>query len=100
MDPDLKRAVERLHGGRASFEESFVMVEEFGSRPSGEDLFQSSILRTTPRRHPSPCLVLSPIERAMERRYRAVLHIPQVGSPEKAVRASIAQATGDIGHEV
>jgi hypothetical protein len=33
----------------------------------------------------------SPIEGSTKRRYYAVLHIPPVDSPEKAVRASIVQ---------
>ena len=88
MVEDLKRAVERLHHCQASFLEDLAVVEMFGE----ETVWGGVVSVFGIKRHPqaTKCYVWSsPIEGSTRRRYYAVLHIPPVDSPEKAVRACI-----------
>lgn len=88
MDEDLKQAVERLHQCSASFLEDVAMVEKFGDKT----VWQGVVSIFNIKGHPQAdkCYAWSsPIEGSTKRRYYAVLHIPPINSPEKAVRASI-----------
>jgi hypothetical protein len=90
MDPDLKTAVERLHDCKASFIEDVVVVEKFGD----QTVWSGTVSVYALEGHPKAVRAYawsSPIEGSTKRRYYAVLHIPPVDSPEKAVRASIVQ---------
>jgi len=88
MDEDLKRAVERLHHCKASFLEDVAVVEMFGE----ETVWGGVVSVFGIKGHPqaNKCYAWSsPIEGSTKRRYYAVLHIPPIDSPEKAIRASI-----------
>lgn len=88
MDEDLKRAVEQLHHCQVSFLEDVAVVEKFGK----ETVWRGVISVFDIKGHPqaSRCYAWSsPIEGSTKRRYFAVLHVPPIDSPEKAVRASI-----------
>jgi hypothetical protein len=90
MEPELKNAIECLHGGTASFIEDVLVVEKFGDKT----VWRGSVSVYDLRGHPKATRAYawsSPIEGSTQRRYYAVLHIPPVDSPEKAVRASIAR---------
>ncbi len=90
MDPNLKTAVERLHGCKTSFIEDVVVVEKFGDKT----VWSGTVSVYALEGHPKTTRAYawsSPIQGSTKRRYYAVLHIPPVDSPEKAVRASIVQ---------
>jgi hypothetical protein len=90
MDSDLKTAVERLHDCKASFIEDVVVVEKFGDKT----VWSGTVSVFDIQGHPKATRAYawsSPIEGSTKRRYYAVLHIPPVDSPERAVRASIVQ---------
>ncbi len=85
---ELRTAIERLHNCKASFVEDVVVVEKFGDKT----VWQGSVSVFNLEGHPKATRAYawsSPIEGSTKRRYYAVLHIPPVDSPEKAVRASI-----------
>lgn len=87
---DLKTAVERLHNCKASFLEEVAVVEKFGSETIWKGIVHIFKIEGNPKA--DICYAWSlPIEGSTKRRYYAVLHIPPVDSPEKAVRASIVQ---------
>jgi hypothetical protein len=88
MVEDLKRAVEHLHHCKASFLEDVAVVEMFGK----ETVWGGVVSVFEIKGHPQATKCYSwssPIEGSTKRKYYAVLHIPPVDSPEKAVRASI-----------
>jgi len=90
MDLDLKTAVERLHDCTASFVEDVIVIEKFRT----ETVWAGTVSVYDIKSHPKTTRAYawsSPIEGSTKRRYYAVLHIPPVDSPEKAVRASILQ---------
>ncbi len=88
MDEDLKRAVERLHHCRATFLEDVAVVEMFGEETVWGGVV--SVFSLEGRPMVTKCYAWSsPIEGSTKRRYYAVLHMPPVDSPEKAVRAAI-----------
>ena len=90
MDPELKTHVEHLLECTASFIEDVVVVEKFGSLTAWSGTVSIFALED----HPTATKAYawsSPIEGSTKRRYYAVLHIPPVDAPEKAVRASIVQ---------
>ncbi len=90
MDPELKTAVERLHNCTASFVEDVVVVEKFGEQTVWNGMvsvFQIGGHSKATRAYAWS----SSIEGSTKRRYYAVLHVPPIDSPEKAVRASIVQ---------
>jgi len=90
MDPELKTAVESLHNCTASFLEDVVVVEKFGD----QTVWSGAVSVYELKGHPKATRAYawsSPIEGSTKRRYYAVLHVPPVDSPEKAVRASIVQ---------
>ena len=90
MDEDLKRAVEGLHHCQASFLEDVAVVEMFGEEIVWGGVVSVFLIKGNPQA--GRCYAWSsPIEGSTKRRYYAVLHIPPVDSPEKAVRAAIVK---------
>ncbi len=88
MVEDLKRAVEHLHHCQATFLEDVAVVEMFGEEIVWGGVVSVFLIKGNPQT--DKCYAWSsPIEGSTKRRYYAVLHIPPVDSPEKAVRASI-----------
>jgi hypothetical protein len=88
MDGDLKRVVEGLHHCQASFLEDVAVVELFGEETVWGGVV--SVFLINGHSKADKCYAWSsPIEGSTKRRFFAVLHIPPVDSPEKAVRASI-----------
>lgn len=88
MDTELKTAVENLHDCKASFIEDVIILEKFGN----ETVWSGTVSVFSIEDHPQATKAYawsSPIEGSTKRRYYAVLHIPPVDSPEKAVRAAI-----------
>lgn len=86
------RVVERLHGGRASFERVEHVVERHGGSIAWEGdvyVFRMAGLRSAERAYAWS----EPIPDSTRRRFFAVLHQSPVTSPALAVRASIAQDT-------
>ena len=85
---DLRQAVERLHNCQASFLEDVVVIEMFGEKTVWSGIVSVFALEGHPQA--TKCYAWSsPIEGSSKRRYYAVLNIPPVDSPEKAVRAAI-----------
>jgi hypothetical protein len=94
---DLKKAIEKLHNCRASHIEDVIVLEKFGSDTVWEGTI--SVFELKGHSKATKCYAWSsPVDGSTKRRYYAVLHIPPVDSPEKAVRASIVQdhKTGKI----
>jgi len=90
VDSELKTHVERLLDCTASFIEDVVVVEKFGDLTAWSGTVSVFALED----HPMAAKAYawsSPMEESTKRRYSAVLHIPPVDSPEKAVRASIVK---------
>ncbi len=86
---DLIKAVRNLHDCRADYIKSVDINEVF----EGQTVWQGTV-HVFDVDHPDTdtCYVWSsPIEGSDKRKFYAVLHIPPVDSPEKAVRASIIQ---------
>jgi hypothetical protein len=85
---ELKKAVEQLHNCTAQFIETIPVLESF----QGKTVWEGIVFVFEINGHPqaTKCYAWSsPIEGSTKRRYYAVLHVPPVDSPEKAVRASI-----------
>jgi transcriptional regulator with XRE-family HTH domain len=92
MDTELKTHVERLLDCTASFIEDVVVVEKFGK----ETVWSGTVSIYELKGHPKATKAYawsSPIEGSTKRRYYAVLHMPPIDSPEKAVRASIVSGS-------
>lgn len=88
MQADLKQVIERLHHCQASFLEDVVVVEKFGEKTVWSGVVSVFEIKGHPQA--TKCYAWSsPIEGSTKRRYFAVLHVPPIDSPEKAVRASI-----------
>ncbi len=88
---DIKQAVERLHNCKAShIEDDAAVIEKFGTETVWKGVVHVFKIEGHPKAN--KCYAWSsPIERSTKRRYYAVLHVPPINSPEKAVRASIVQ---------
>jgi len=87
---DLKKAIENLHNCHASHIEDAIVLEKFGADTVWEGTVSIFELKGHP--YATKCYAWSsPIDGSTKRRCYAVLHIPPIDSPEKAVRASIAQ---------
>lgn len=87
---DLKKTIERLHHCNASHLEDVVVIEKFGSDTVWEGMVSVFELKDHPKA--TKCYAWSSsIDGSTKRRYYAVLHIPPIDSPEKAIRASIIQ---------
>lgn len=90
MDPELRTHVERLLDCKAFFVEDVIVIEKFRT----ETVWAGTVSVFRIEGHQKARMAYawsSPIEGSTKRRYYAVLHIPPVDSPEKAVRASIVQ---------
>ena len=88
MNEDLKQVVEKIQGCPASFVEDVAVVEKFGEKTVWSGMV--SIFTLTGHPQANKCYAWSsPIEGSTKRRYYAILLIPPIDSPEKAVRASI-----------
>jgi hypothetical protein len=87
---DIKEVVERLHNCTASYIEDVAVVEQFGSKKVWEGIVH--VFKIEGHDKANKCYAwASPIEGSKKYRYYAVLHIPPVDSPQKAVRASIVK---------
>ena len=85
---DLKNAVERLHSCKASHIEDITVIEKFGEKTVWSGIISVFEIKGHPKT--TKCHAWSsPIEGSTKRRYFAILHIPPIDSPEKAVRAAI-----------
>src|SRR5438128_12672970 len=88
VERDLKRAVERMHGGSAQLAQSVPVRETFDGKPVWEGVVHVFDLAG----HPTATRAYawsSPIEGSTKRRFFAVLHQPPVDSPQAAVRVAI-----------
>lgn len=87
---EFRAAIEDLHNCSASFQQAVLVKEEFEGRAVWEGTVYVFELIDHPQT--DKCYAWSsPIEGSTKRKFYAVLHIPPVDSPEKAVRASIVQ---------
>lgn len=87
---DIKQAVERLHNCKAYYIENVTVIEKFGSETVWSGVVRVFKIEGNPKA--DKCYAWSsPIEGSKKRRYYAVLKVPPVDSPEKAVRAAIIQ---------
>jgi hypothetical protein len=85
---ELRKAVERLHNCKASHVEDIAVIEKFGEKTVWSGVVSVFEIRGHPQA--TKCYAWSsPIEGSTKRRHFAVLHVPPVDSPEKAVRAAI-----------
>ena len=85
---ELRKAVERLHSCKASHTEDITVIEKFGEKTVWSGIISVFEIKGHPKT--TKCHAWSsPIEGSTKRRYFAILHIPPIDSPEKAVRASI-----------
>lgn len=92
----LKEMVERLHECKATCLREIAVTEKFKNKI----VWQGTVHVFKIEGHPKTdkCYAWSsPIEGSTKRRYYAVLHVPPVDSPEKAVRASIVHDERKIG---
>ena len=85
---DLRRAVEQMHGGIATLAQSVPVKETFDGKTVWEGVVHVFDLADNPKATRAYAWS-SPIEGSMKRRFFAVLHIPPIDSPVKAVRAAI-----------
>lgn len=84
----LKKAIEQIHNCKAHFIESVPILETF----EGQTVWQGTVYVFDIKGHSLArrCYAWSsPIDESNKRRYYAVLNVPPIDSPEKAVRASI-----------
>ena len=85
---ELRQAIERQHGGTASFLGSLPVNEAFEGRPVWEGVVHVFDLDG----HSSATRAYawsSPIDGSTKRRFFAVLHMGGIKSPQDAVRAAI-----------
>lgn len=86
----LKETVERMHNCKATFVETVNVAEAFQGNAVWEGIVH--VFDITGNPISTRCYAWSsPIEGNTKRRYYAVLKVPPIDSPEKAVRASIIQ---------
>ena len=84
----LKRTIENMHGGKASFAQLVPVRETFEGKPVWEGVVHVFDLAG----HPTATRAYawsSPIEGSAKRRFFAVLHTNRINSPLEAVRAAI-----------
>jgi hypothetical protein len=84
----LKKAVERMHGGTALISQSVPVRETFDGKTVWEGLVHVFDLAGHPTSDRAYAWS-SPIEGSTKRRFFAVLHQPPVDGPQAAVRAAI-----------
>ena len=85
---ELRKAVERLHGGGARLVQSVAVSESF----DGKSVWDGVVHIFELNGHPTASRAYawsSPIEGSSERQFFAVLNIPPITSPVEAVRASV-----------
>jgi len=85
---ELKLAVERTHGGKASYVQSVPVTETHG----GQTVWQGTVAVFDLAEHPKATRAYawsSPIEGSENRRFHAVLRMGAIKSPADAVRAAI-----------
>jgi len=86
----LKKIVEQLHQCVATYLEQVSVIEKFGDKTVWKGIVH--VFKIEGNKEAETCYAWSsPIEGSTKRRYYAVLHVPPIDSPEKAVRASIVQ---------
>ncbi len=87
-EEEVREAVERMHGGSATFAQSVPVRETFEGKPVWEGVVHVFDLAGHPT---APCAYpwSSPIEGSAKRRFFAVLHTDRINSPLEAVRAAI-----------
>src|SRR5438128_11018220 len=88
VERDLKRAVERMHGGSAQLAQSVPVRETFEGKTAWEGVVHVFDLAG----HPTATRAYawsSPIEGSTKRRFFAVLDTARINSPIGAVRAAI-----------
>jgi hypothetical protein len=86
----LQKIIEQLHHCTAHFVESLPVTETFKDKTVWEGLV--SMFDLEGHSKANKCYAWSsPIEGSKKRRFYAVLNIPPVDSPQKAVRASIIE---------
>lgn len=84
----LKDIVERIHHCTASFIEEIAVIEKYGPNTVWKGIVHVFKIKGQPQA--DKCYAwYSDIPETGKRKYYAVLHIPPIDSPEKAVRASI-----------
>lgn len=84
----LTKAIFDLHGVKATWVKSVAVIEMFGEKIVWQGVVDVFGIKDHPQA--DKCYAWSsPIEGSTKRRYYAVLHIPPVDSPEKAVKAAI-----------
>jgi hypothetical protein len=88
MDKNLLTAIEKTHNCQATFLEDVVVIEKFGKQTVWSGIVSIFLIKGHPKADKAYAWS-SPIEGSTKRRYYAILHIPPVDSPEKAVRASV-----------
>lgn len=87
---NIKQAVERLHNCTASYSEDVAVIENFRDQIVWNGIVH--VFKIEGNEKADTCYAWSsPIERSTKKRYYAVLRVPPIDSPEKAVRASIVQ---------
>lgn len=87
---DVKQAAEHLHSCKATSIEDVAVIENFGDQTVWNGIVHVFKIEGNPKA--DTCYAWSsPIRGSKKRRYYAVLKIPPVDSPEKAVRVSIIQ---------
>jgi hypothetical protein len=87
-EDQLRAAVERLHGGTATLDQSVPVREAF----EGKTVWEGVVHVFDLAGHPIATRAYawsSPIEGGTKRRFFAVLHQPPIDSPRAAVRAAI-----------
>lgn len=94
---DLAVAIEKQHGGRATF----IAVEPIDERHNDQPVWQGHVHVFDLDGHPTVTRAhawLSPIEGSSKRRFYAVLHLGPIRSARDVVRAAIvAEAKGGTG---
>ena len=88
-DDRLRKTVELMHGGKATFVQFVPVRETFG----GDTVWEGAVHVFDLVGHPTATRAYawsSPIEGSTKRRYFAMLHLPPVDSPRTAVRLAIA----------
>jgi hypothetical protein len=85
---ELKRAVENMHGGTATFVQSVPIDENFGGLPVWQGAVYIFDLADNPRATRAYAWS-SPIEGSTKRRFFAVLHMGAITSQVEAVRAAV-----------
>lgn len=83
----LKRAIESLHGGTATFAQSVPIKETFEGKPVWEGVVSVFDLAGNPQA--TRAYAWSYETEGGKRRFFAVLHIGKIDSPVAAVRAAI-----------